>query len=456
MAACSLVFSLLITFRNWSLQLFSDDWIWLLIAQTLDWFRPVELLTYRFSGFWRPTMTLWFFLTRELNIFLPYAQHILSAILLAASGFLVSLLVLKIGKKFWPAIFTMIFAVINGAGIESWIWYSAVGDLLLGIFVLAILLISDQRGKKWFLPAFIFLMAAALCAKETAAVFLPLLIFWPDYSARIKKLDKTFIATIAILFISYVAWQANIGISRTHSLGYGLVQLKGWLVSWTQVLYPKFASLLISRVTLSWLAITLIIFISVTCIYLVFKAWDLKIRVAAWGLIAGIAFLFPPSLMPLSAESPLLASRYLYLPVLMSALAFGLLAGKIKENKLLIAGAVLWSIFSFVYIQKTLIDVYQPLDQMSRAVSLSLGDELRQVSPDSKLIIACPFPYSHNGGYIKAMAAVLYGVDQNRVVIDEEVSDPVRENDILVAWNFIENKFVRMGDLQDFDCRQLR
>ena len=306
------------------------------------------------SNFFRPLGTLSFYIEYQLFGINPVAAHAVNIALQVCVALLVYALSLKLlSRRFRPAASILIAALFSSfictlpITSEPVAWVAARFESLCAIFLIlltATQILAPTSKKKLFL--IFWLSFLALCSKETAIVALPvvtlfqLLTHWEEYKAGgLKKclLNSEFAGYAAAILAATICYggfryitQDGSGFRYDTFQGLSVAEytsliattLKHWatfiLMPWHQLLpfYPPGTTKTLTTETLLTL-LAAIMAIMLTIIAL-FRRRSPMAGVA--GILI-ITLLPATNLVPIYADLYSTASRYIYIPVLLSAIA---------------------------------------------------------------------------------------------------------------------------------------
>ena len=306
------------------------------------------------SNFFRPLGTLSFYIEYRLFGINPVAAHAVNIALQVCITLLLYTLSLKLlSRRFRPAASILIGALLSTfictlpITSEPVAWVAARFESLCAVFLILLtatqIFVPASKKKLFLIFCFSFL---ALCSKETAIVALPvailfqLLIHWEEFkTGGFKKclLNGEFagyaaaILTATILYAGF-RYITQDGSGFRHDTFQGLsvaeyasliaTTMKHWatfiLMPWHHLLpfYPPDTNKTLTTQTL------LILLIAITAILLsVIAIFRRRSPVAGVASVFIITSLPATNLVPIYADLYSTASRYIYIPVLLSAIA---------------------------------------------------------------------------------------------------------------------------------------
>ncbi len=186
------------------------------------------------SGYYRPMLLISYILDNQLWGLNPLGYHLTNILLHCCSAIVVFLLLEKLLKQQLLALIGSLFFALHPIQTESVAWVAGRNDVLLGLFISAMLLSylyyrEDPIARKSFLSFSVLSFALALFTKESAVFFLILL---PLYSIYVRReavvLKNNFFKFLPFLLVVavylFVRWNVIGAIIGTEKL-YGAASL---------------------------------------------------------------------------------------------------------------------------------------------------------------------------------------------------------------------------------------
>jgi hypothetical protein len=305
----------------------ADDYQWLLNVRGLGLGQVVRAAfdAGAQSHFYRPLVWLLFWAQSQLFGLAPRGYHLVSLALHVSNVVLLATLVWRLGAGRWSALLAAIFALLHPAPFEAVVWISAQSELLAAGLLLVML-------HLWRLPSrFAPLLATvalglALLAKESAVIGLPLLVllgrpttdessgdgppraglrFWSRRAFAVRHSALPTLLTLAYLALQISVERRNYLLRGGYGLGPQLIANP--LHSLALIVAPLPGS---EHADARWLLpLGAIIALDLLALF-AYGLWDVRrlLLTLLLTLLPAAPFASPPD------------SRYLYLPVLATAL----------------------------------------------------------------------------------------------------------------------------------------
>jgi protein O-mannosyl-transferase len=173
-------------------------------------------------GYWRPLTMVALFVGTSLGG--AFGVHALALALHLANCFAVRMLAAKVLPPV-PALWVAFVFALHPVQVESVAWCSAINDPLWVACALQAMLAASrwrERGQRRWLVAIGAWLLAALAAKETGAMALPLAIAataWLPADVPTRERRRPVMATTLVALIAFVAWLAARAAMQTERLG---------------------------------------------------------------------------------------------------------------------------------------------------------------------------------------------------------------------------------------------
>ena len=308
--------------------------------------------------YYRPVFLLWLLLNRTLFGITPAGWHAASLSLELLAISLLYVVATKLLKDpLGGGIAALVFAV-HPANLETVAWVSSSSELLMGVLLLLAFffyLRFRDGGQDLNLAASVLMFALALGSKETALVFLALLVWHEWFSPHlaneieqghtIKKQWKVLIGPLAMYLLAgllYLLLRAGalrentFGSEHQVTLGVALLTIPSAVIFYIRhLIFPiglaEFYDVSYTRTVFSLnFALTLLVVVSVAALL-----WVLSRRVSMGRNILGWIFLpLLPALAGLRVftHADLVHDRYLYISTMGFAMFFAAVIIQVKEN----------------------------------------------------------------------------------------------------------------------------
>ena len=183
------------------LPFLSDDYVFLMRLEK-------KILVYQAGGFFRPVYSTVFFLIAKVFGNSNLAFHLLNCLLHLSNSFLVYLISIKLFSSRRYAYLVALFFLLSPIQPEAVVWISGLQELLWVFFLLfaSYLYIKKKEISVRLIISVSFLIILALLSKETAVVYILLLISLDFVFFRFKRGKNYYLAlgsfiTILILYI---------------------------------------------------------------------------------------------------------------------------------------------------------------------------------------------------------------------------------------------------------------
>lgn len=300
-----------------------------ILASSVWSFRTIKSAT----NYYRPLMSLQYFVMYQLFGALAYPYHLANLILNAGVVFLVYRLTIRLSESKPIAFVAAALFALHPIHSEVVAWVAAVPDLQLAFFVLLAFSFylgsnSQLPSRRWEAVAGWFSFALALLAKEPAIVF-PVLLICYEHFVRADR-ESTAFSVKARRYAPFWVITLLYLVGRIASMGAVIPTSQGARIPWTRALlsgvslfgnyvvkffWPSHLDVFYPFVqTSSALQSTFLLGVGILTCYsgALILLWRTN-RFAAFGLVWFALFL-APSLNARWMPANVFAERYLYLP----------------------------------------------------------------------------------------------------------------------------------------------
>jgi len=330
-----------------------------------NFYRPLQIISYLFD------YAIW-----KLN---PFGYHLTSLFLHCLVGLGVYFLISKISANNSIGLLSSLFFVVHPVHTEAVTYIAGRADSLAALFLLFAFFVfiqipaepSPKRNLYWIGASLLYIFA--LLSKESALIFLPLILFYGFCfvpKTKIKPWIPIFV-TFLLISSSYVLTRVAIfGFPEIASLSL-IAQAKAtirlltipkiWLTYFGLLIFPVFLHMerhfLINSIAdpYFWLGLIAIVLLTF-CLKATYRRSRIAFFYSGWFVITLIPFL---NIVPLNATC---AEHWLYLPAIgfwAAAATICLRAFKQSSEKLKRMLLILSSIFFLFYCARTIMRNYQ-------------------------------------------------------------------------------------------------
>jgi len=426
--------------------LFSDDFTWLWHGQKID-NSLHNILTFRMSTFYSPTMNAFYSLMYSISGYNPQPLFLIGVGIHILVSLLAGIFVWQLSKSKLISIITSCLVAFAGTAYEPLVWISANMHSLVSLFIL-ICLVSFYKylstEKIFYLILSFVSFVLALGTKESAIItpallFATFIYYKIENKRKLKKTHLIFWGGIILLSIIYLYqqffWQKSSIWVQTGV--YGINFATFFRIPF--ILMDNFIPISLFNISSAWIAGLLWLVATSIFSFILFKFKKLKLIWFGffWLLVSISPFIF------FKAESwwEPLASRYNYLPRIGAIIILtAILQYLITQNKsrYIISGLIYFvviSIFAQLFIvEKAISTEYEYVYNTGRSLTETM-QTINKINPD-KILVRWDHPFTANNAHIIGAASIIANINESDINFLEKNSDETLEpREILMYWN---------------------